>query len=466
LTITEAIKQVRARSDQQLAETTRRPSMFIQTFGCQMNVRESEKLHGLLLEMGYSLSPSEKEADLVVYNTCSVRESAENKVFGKLGYLKAYKAEQPGKIIVLCGCMPQRESVMEEIRRHHSHIDIIFGTYNKHHFPQLLFEHLTHGQPVVELLNEHSQIPEEAFDGQTTRFSPHKAGVTIMHGCDNFCAYCIVPAVRGRERSRPSQDILTEIEALAADGVREVMLLGQNVNSYGRGLSESISFADLLVKINAISEIRRIRFMTSHPKDLSDDLISAIRDSEKVCKHIHLPMQAGSTQVLERMNRGYTKEGYLQLVDRLRAKLPNIAITTDIIVGFPGETEANFEDTLDAAQRANFAGAFTFLYSPREGTPAADFDDEISKEIADARFRRLLDIMNPMQLEYNRQYINKVVEVMTDGKADSSGTGRFTGRTGDNLLVHFESAIEVKPGDCVMVEITECKTFYMKGRVV
>ena len=455
------IQQVRALNDSFFSKNGRSPSMFIRTFGCQMNDRESEKLQGLLIAMGYVAAPSEEEADLVLYNTCCVRKAAENKVFGKLGYLKAYKAKQPGKVIVLCGCMPQREEVMTEINRHHRHIDVIFGTFNKHHFPRLLYEHLKYRKPVVEILHSHEEgesANSAEFDGQTERFLPHKAGVTVMYGCNNYCSYCIVPYVRGKEKSRPPEEVLAEITALAEDGVKEVMLLGQNVNSYAYGFSE------LIRKVNGIPGLNRIRFMTSHPKDLSQGLIDAIRDCKKVSKHIHLPMQSGSSRILQAMNRGYTKEQYIDLITRLRHAVPDIAITTDIIVGFPGETAEDFEHTLDAVRKAGFSGAFTFIYSRREGTPAANLiEEEIPNYEAKVRFNRLLDVINPMQFAYNQKYAGRIVEVMADGESDKSG--KFMGRTDDNILVHFKSARDIAPGDIVLVEVKECKTFYMSGEL-
>ena len=463
MTETSYIQQVRKLSDGFFSEKGRQPSMFIQTFGCQMNDRESEKFHGLLLAMGYSESYSEEAADLVLYNTCCVRENAEKKIYGKLGHLKAYKRVQPNKVIVLCGCMPQREEVIKEVKRYHRHIDVIFGTFNKHHFPRLLFEHLTHHKTVIEILEDYSETSADEFDSQTSRLLPHKAGVTVIHGCDNYCSYCIVPYVRGREKSRPAKEILTEIEALADDGVKEIMLLGQNVNSYGHGFESPVSFSELLKRVNEVTGLRRIRFMTSHPKDLSQELIDTIRDCKKVCKQIHLPMQSGSSHILKAMNRGYTKEQYLELVDRLRKAVPNIAITTDIIVGFPGESEADFSDTLEVVRQAKFVGAFTFMYSSRAGTPAADLTDEIPKEVIQARFNRLIEVVNPMQLAHNQQYIHQTVEVMVEGESDKPGW--FTGRTDDNVLVHFDSAKAVIPGDIVDVEISGCKTFYMTGRM-
>lgn len=497
------IQQVQILSDDFFSSYGRKPSMYIKTFGCQMNDRESEKLQGLLIAMGYQKSSNEDEADLVLYNTCCVRESAENKVYGRLGRLKTIKAKQPGKVIVLCGCMPQRVEVMAELNRFHKHLDIVFGTYNKHHFPRLLHEHLTHRKPVIEILQDHAKDDSSFFDSQTTRSLAHKASVTIMHGCNNYCSYCIVPYVRGREVSRTPAEILTEIEILADDGVKEIILLGQNVNSYSYG------FSDLIKKVNAVPKLKRIRFMTSHPKDMSQELIDAIGSCEKVSKHVHLPVQSGSSRILASMNRGYNKEEYLQLINRLRERVPDVAITTDIIVAFPGETEEDFRDTLDAVTKAKFAGAYTFIYSPREGTPAADLTDEIPKETAHERFNRLLDVVNPIVLDYNSQCLGRKVEVMVDEVVvdeivlDSNKKGRFTGRTDDNILVHFELGDEAgdevgngvgnkvgnkagnevedevvdevghkgdnskipKPGDIVLVEITECKTFYMKGRI-
>ena len=444
------IQAISGLNDKVFSETGRKPSMFIQTFGCQMNDRESEKLYGYLAAMGYEEAPVEEQADLVLYNTCCVRESAENKVYGKLGNLKSQKEKHPEKIIVFCGCMPQREDVMTQIYKHHKHVDVIFGTFNKHHFPMLLYRRLTEGKPAAEILHSYSDLPSEDFEQQVSRFLPHKAGVTIMHGCDNFCSYCIVPHVRGREKSREPDDILKEINSLASDGVKEVMLLGQNVNSYIFG------FPGLLQKIADVPEIKRVRFMTSHPKDLSRELIKVISENDKICKHIHLPIQAGSDKVLKAMNRGYTKEQYLDLVYRLRTEIPAISVTTDIIVGFPGETEEDFEDTLDAVQKAEFSGAFTFLYSHRKGTPAAEMTTEVPRETAQNRFNKLIQLLNPIQLAYNKRFYNKVVEVFADN--DSSG------RADNNILVHFEG--KASAGSIINVQINECKTFYMKGNIV
>ena len=457
MTINLYIQRLQGLSDTFFLKKGRKPSMFIRTFGCQMNLRESEKIQGILLAVGYEESYDEEEADLILYNTCCVRQNAENKVYGKLGRLKAHKERCPGKVIVLCGCMPQREEVMEEINRHHKHVDIVFGTFNKHHFPKLLYEHLVNHKPMVEILQDHSPLATDEFDGQATRSFPHKTGVTIMYGCNNYCSYCIVPYVRGREKSRQIEQVLAETDILAADGVKEIMLLGQNVNSYAFG------FPKLIKKINNVQGLRRIRFMTSHPKDLSGDLIDAVRDCDKVCKHIHLPVQSGSSTILKAMNRGYTKEQYLALIHRLRQAMPNIAITTDIIVGFPGETEEDFDHTLDLVKQSGFSGAFTFLYSLREGVPAANLAGEIPKDVAKERFNQLTELMNSLQLAYNQRYLGHTVEVMAEGKSDKFE--HFTGRTDGNMLVHFKSDKDVIPGDIVGVEILECKTFYSSGKL-
>jgi len=451
------IQKIRSLNEVFLANNGRYPSMFIQTFGCQMNDRESEKLYGQLLAMGYSESPSEKEADLVLYNTCCVRGKAEERVFGRLGSLKSAKRKNPNKLIVMCGCMPQREEVITEVKRSHKHIDVVFGTFNKHHFPKLLLERFNTGKQVIEILQEHSETSAEEFDGQVSRFSPHKAGVTVMHGCDNYCSYCIVPYVRGREKSRPIEEVVTEIEALAADGVKEVMLLGQNVNSYAYG------FPELLAKVNQVSGIKRIRFVTSHPKDLSASLVTAMRDYDKVCKHMHLPIQSGSTSILNAMNRGYTQKEYLKLTEYLRKAIPEIAITTDIIVGFPGETDSDFEDTLEVVRQAMFCGAYTFLYSPREGTPAAKLTDLVPDKLIHERFNRLVDLVNSQQLAYNKSLIGKTVEVMVDGETEGEA-GKYTGRGDDNTLVHFDIKSKPNPGDIIKVEVSSCKTFYVSGQ--
>ncbi len=438
----------------------KRPRFMINTFGCQMNAHDSEKLDGMLRQMGYEPCDDEKDADFIIYNTCCVRENAENKVYGNLGYLKHAKKDNPDMKIALCGCMMQQPTVIETIRKKYRHVDIVFGTFNIYKLPELIYTNIESNSPVFDIWDKHADIVE---DLPTVRKFKYKASVNIMFGCNNFCSYCIVPYVRGRERSRRPEDIITEVKALAADGVKEVMLLGQNVNSYGRGLEEKISFAELLRRVNEVEGIERIRFMTSHPKDLSDELISAMADCEKVCNHIHLPFQAGSNEILKRMNRRYTKEHYLELVDKIRAAIPDIAITTDIIIGFPGETEEDVEETIDVVKKARFNGAFTFIYSKRTGTPAAEMPNQVSEAEAKKNFDKLLEAVNPIVYELNQKKVGNTYKVLVDGV--SSDPLFVTGRTEDNTLVHFKGCSELI-GDIINVKITDCKTFYLIGEQV
>ena len=340
------------------AEAGRKLTFCVNTFGCQMNARDSEKLIGILEQVGYVQAPSE-DADFVLYNTCTVRENANNKVYGHLGYLNNKKKKNPHMMIALCGCMMQEEHVVETIRKKYRFVDLVFGTHNIYKFAELLVRSLLSKSMIVDIWKDTDQIVE---DLPIERKYAFKSGVNIMFGCNNFCSYCIVPYVRGRERSRKPMDIIREIEKLVADGVVEVMLLGQNVNSYGKNLEDPITFAQLLEQIEQIEGLKRIRFMTSHPKDLSDELIEVLGRSKKICKHLHLPLQSGSTDILQKMNRRYTKEDYLTLVDKIRAAVPDMAITTDIIVGFPGETEEDFLETLDVVEQVRYDSAFTFIY--------------------------------------------------------------------------------------------------------
>lgn len=364
----------------------RLPTAFIQTFGCQMNARDSEKLMGILENIGFEQSDSE-EADFVLYNTCTVRENANNKVWGRLGYLNVYKKRHPHMKIALCGCMMQEPEVLEKLQRSYPFVNLIFGTHNIYKFAELLEISLTQQGMVIDIWKDTDKIVEDLPVERKYNF---KSGVNIMFGCNNFCSYCIVPYVRGRERSRKPEDILLEIERLAADGVVEVMLLGQNVNSYGKTLNEPITFAELLRRIEKIEGIKRIRFMTSHPKDLSEELIEVMRDSKKICRHLHLPLQSGSSRILKEMNRQYDKEQYLSLVKKIREAVPGIALTTDIIVGFPGETEEDFQETMDVVRQVEYESAFTFIYSKRTGTPAAAKENQVPENAVKDRFQRLL----------------------------------------------------------------------------
>ncbi len=369
---------------------------FITTFGCQMNAHDSEKLKGILEQIGYVEAENELVADFVIYNTCAVRENAEQRVYGRIGHLKSAKRKNPNMIIALCGCMMQQATVITELKKKHKHIDIVFGTHNLYKMAELLETRLETNHPVYDIWEAHKEIVE---DLPSIRKHPYKASVNIMYGCNNFCTYCIVPYVRGRERSRLPVDIVNEIAGLVNDGVKEIMLLGQNVNSYGKNLEESTSFAKLLSMIEKIDGLERIRFMTPHPKDLSDELIDVMALSSKICHHIHLPVQSGSSKLLKAMNRHYTKESYMALVDKIRDKISDVTITTDIIVGFPGEDDRDIEDTLEVIRYAEFASAFTFIYSKRTGTPAANMDNQIPEALTKERFNKILDLVNEMSLK-------------------------------------------------------------------
>ena len=444
------------------AAEARKGSPFLYTvvtLGCQMNAHDSEKLIGILTEAGAKPAPREEESDLVVYNTCCVRENAEQRVFGRLGYLKSYKSKRPEMKIALCGCMMQEPHVVEKIRRSYPQVDLIFGTFNIYRFAELLYHLLAGGGPIVDIWKEHREIVE---DLPSLRKQSFKASVNIMYGCNNFCTYCIVPYVRGRERSRRPEDILAEIRRLTAEGVREIQLLGQNVNSYGKNLEEPVSFARLLEMVNEIPGVERIRFMTSHPTDLSPELMEAMGRLDKVCPHFHLPLQSGSSRILQAMNRHYDQEKYLDIVRRLRETVPEMAITTDIIVGFPGETRADFEETLKVVREARFSGAFTFLYSKREGTPAASMPDQVPEEEAKVNFEELLKVQEAIQQEDNQKLVGRRLPVLAEewSKNDPS---MLTGRTPGNRLVHFAAGGR-QIGETVTVEITQASAFYLTGR--
>ncbi|MCD7905742.1 MAG: tRNA (N6-isopentenyl adenosine(37)-C2)-methylthiotransferase MiaB [Clostridiales bacterium] len=433
-----------------------KPLMLVNTFGCQMNAHDSEKLKGMLFEMGYGEAKGESEADFIIYNTCCVRENAENKVYGNLGQLKHLKREKKRLKIALCGCMMQQETVIATIKEKYSYVDLVFGTHNLYKLPELLFAAFISDEPVYEIKTKHGEIVENL---PSVRNFKYKASVNIMYGCDNFCSYCIVPYVRGRERSRKPEDILNEIKGLVKDGVKEVCLLGQNVNSYGKGLSERVSFGKLLRMVNDVEGLERIRFMTSHPKDLSDELIFAMRDCEKVCKHIHLPFQAGNDEILRKMNRHYTKEQYIALTERLKANVPGVAITTDIMVGFPGEYDV--DDTVDIIKRVRFSGAFTFIYSKRVGTPAAKMDNMPEEGLVKENFNRVLEVLNPIIAEINAEKRGKTYKVLAEG-ISGHDKSLLTGRLEDNTLIHFKGNTD-SIGNTVSVKVTDSKTFYLLG---
>lgn len=432
----------------------------VTTFGCQMNARDSEKLRGILLKIGY-VEAAEDEADFVIYNTCTVRENANTRVYGRLGQLKPRKKQNPHMMIGLCGCMMQEPEVVEKLKKSYRFVDIIFGTHNIYKFAELIVTRYKSKRMVIDIWKDTDKIVEDLPNERKYAF---KSGVNIMFGCNNFCSYCIVPYVRGRERSREPQAIIREIERLAADGVSEVMLLGQNVNSYGKTLEHPITFAELLEEIEKIDGIHRIRFMTSHPKDLSDDLIAVMGKSKKICRHLHLPVQSGSTRILEKMNRRYTKEQYLELVRKIRAAVPDISLTTDIIVGFPGETEEDFQETLDVVRQVRYDSAFTFIYSRRTGTPAAVMEDQIPEDVIKDRFDRLLNEVQTIASSVCAVHEGSVQEVLVESVSEHDHT-MVTGRLSNNLLVHFPGEKSLI-GSYVDVHLTECKGFYYIGKKI
>ena len=446
----------------------------INTFGCQMNARDSEKLLGILEAIGYVASDTE-EADFVLYNTCTVRENANLRVYGRLGQLGARKKKHPHMMIALCGCMMQEKEVVEKIRKSYRYVDLIFGTHNIFKLAELISICLEKRQE--ELLNEeegvhtkHTMVVDVWKDTDmivedlpVERKYSFKSGVNIMFGCNNFCSYCIVPYVRGRERSRKPEEIIKEIKRLVADGVVEVMLLGQNVNSYGKNLETPMTFAELLREIEKIPGLERIHFMTSHPKDLSDELIQVMAESQKICRHLHLPLQSGSSRILKEMNRRYTKEQFLALAEKIKAAVPGISLTTDIIVGFPGETEEDFEETLDVVRNVRFDSAFTFIYSKRTGTPAAAMENQVPEDVVKERFDRLLKEVQDISAEVCGRDVHTVQQVLVEEVNDHSPE-LMTGRMSNNTVVHFPGDASMI-GSLVDVYLEESRGFYYMGRI-
>ena len=437
----------------------RRPTCCVTTFGCQMNARDSEKLVGILEQAGYEISENEK-ADFVIFNTCTVRDNANQRVYGRLGELNGYKRRNPDMKIALCGCMMQEPSVIEKLKKSYSFVDLIFGTHNIYKFAELLCATFETEGMIIDIWKDTDKIVE---DLPTDRKYSFKSGINIMFGCNNFCSYCIVPYVRGRERSRRPEDIIREIRGLVADGVVEIMLLGQNVNSYGKNLEEPVSFAELLREVEKIEGLERIRFMTSHPKDLLEDLIRVMKESKKICRHLHLPLQSGSTKILKRMNRCYTKEQYLELAEKIRREIPDIAITTDIIVGFPGETPEDVEETLDVVRRVKFDNAFTFIYSKRTGTPAAAMEDQVPAEQVKVSFDKLLKTVQDTAREQIAKYHGLVMDALIE-EVNSDDSSMVTGRLSNNTIVHVPGGAELI-GKIVPVAMDECRGFYYMGHI-
>jgi tRNA-2-methylthio-N6-dimethylallyladenosine synthase len=444
-----------------MKETKRQKTYYTETYGCQMNEHDSEKISWILENMDYIKTDSAEKADFIIYNTCAIRENAELKVYGKIGALKKLKGLNPDLMIAICGCMMQREDVRKIITTKHKHVDIIFGTHNIHKLPQLINSHLKSGETIVDILEDTREIVEHI---DVNRTYSYKAYINIMYGCNNFCTYCVVPYTRGRELSRTPENILREVEGLAKEGCKEVTLLGQNVNSYGKTLDYDYNFSNLLEDINKIDGIERIRFMTSHPKDLSKDLIKSYATLDKLAEHLHLPIQSGSNKILKEMNRNYTRESYIEIIKELRKAVPNIGLSTDIIVGFPGETEEDFNATLELIKEIRFDSAYTFLYSVREGTKAAKMENQVDYKVKHERFQRLSDALNEISLEENQKLIGQTLDVLVE-EVSKNNPEVLTGRTRTYKLVHFKGNEDLI-GSIVNIKIEKTTTFTLEGTLI
>ncbi|MGE5633298.1 MAG: tRNA (N6-isopentenyl adenosine(37)-C2)-methylthiotransferase MiaB [Caulobacteraceae bacterium] len=454
----EIAARIRQNNEMEQLKTGKQKFMHVITFGCQQNNSDSEKIMGLLVQMGYTHIDDKEKADVIIINTCCVRENAELKLYGNIGDLKRLKQANPGLIIGVCGCMMQQEHAVEMIRKKYRYVDLIFGTHNFYKLPELLERSMNEKYTLIDIMNTDGVIVE---DLPTLREEKFKAWITIMYGCNNFCSYCIVPYVRGRERSRLPEDIISEIKELAAEGCKEVTLLGQNVNSYGKDLELEVDFADLIRMVNEVYGIERIRFMTSHPKDISDKLIYAMRDCSKVCEQLHIPFQAGSNEILKKMNRKYTKEEYLKKVNKAKEEIPGLALSTDIIVGFPGETDKDFEETLDVVREVEFDQIFMFIYSKRRGTPAAEIEDPVGYEEKHRNFEKLVQLQNSISKKLNDTYMNKVVEVLVEGYSKND-PNKYTGRTRTGKVVNFDGKDGII-GKLVNVKINEIHSWFLNG---
>ena len=458
------IEAIAEKNSRFFAINKRKPKYMITTFGCQMNEHDSEKLSAMLDNMGYEPTLMTDDCDLIIYNTCAVRENAELKVYGNLGHLKLAKRKNPDLKIAVCGCMMQQPHVVKEIKSKYKHVDLVFGTHNLYKFPELLTNTMGSHSTLVDVWDVDGEVVEGL---RSSRKFELKAFVNIMYGCNNFCTYCIVPYTRGRERSRKPEDIINEIKDLVANGTKEITLLGQNVDSYGKTLEEPITFAQLLRMTNEVEGLERIRFMTSHPKDISDEVIYAIRDCDKVCEFLHLPVQCGSTSLLKKMNRHYSKEDYLRIIEKAKSEIPDIAFSTDLMIGFPGETEEDLLDTIDVVEKVRYDNAFTFIYSKREGTPAAKMENQIAEEVKHERFNRVLSKVNEIIADINKSYEGKTVEILVEGKSKNDDS-RFTGRTRQNKLVNFEAKNpdENLLGKIINVKIIGATNFSLVGEEV
>lgn len=438
----------------------KKPKAFVHTYGCQGNVADSERIKGMLNLMGYEMTEEKEEADLILYNTCAIREHAEDRVFGNVGAIKKLKQKNPLLIIALCGCMMQQEHIREKIYNSYPFVDIVFGTHGHYMLPEIFYEYLTRGKRVVNTLNIDGEISEGM---PALRDKTAKAWLPIMYGCDNFCSYCIVPYVRGRERSRRSEDIIAEARQIIAEGYKDITLLGQNVNSYGKGLDENINFSQLIRRINDLQGEFTLRFMTSHPKDCTKELIDTIADCEKVSKHIHLPFQSGNNRVLKEMNRRYTREQYLDLVNYAKEKIPELSLTSDVIVGFPGETYEEFCDTLSLVKEVGFTSLFTFIFSSRKGTKAAEMPDPVSREEKNRWFKELCDLQESIAANHNAQMKGKVFRVLCEGESKNS-PGLMAGRTDGNVIIEFP-ADKSLTGKFCYVKVTEPLNWIVRGEL-
>lgn len=456
----EMIRSIKTITDQTFMETGHRKKAIVLTYGCQMNEHDSEKLSSMIVDMGYEFTKKIADADLVIFNTCCVRENAEFKVYGNLGHVKKVKETKPDLILAVCGCMMQQPTVVEEIKKKYRYVDLVFGTHNLHNFPVLLNEALTSNQQIIQVWDSEGEVIEGLA---SMRKKTIKAYVNITFGCDNFCSYCIVPYTRGRERSREPKDIIDEIKMLVQNGTKEVMLLGQNVNSYGKNLEQQVEFAELMKMVNEIEGLERIRFMTSHPKDISPKLLEVMAEGEKICEYLHLPIQSGSNAILKRMNRKYTREQYLETIEYAKKLMPEVGLSTDIILGFPGETESDFMETLDILKTVQYDSAFTYLYSIRTGTPAAKYEEQVDEEVKHERMTRLLEVLNPGIEQKLTQHLGKVYEVLVEDVSKGSNQVMM-GRTRNNLTVTFEGD-ESLIGKLVNVTITQTKRFSLHGEV-
>ena len=455
-----SVETIRYRLDEKYKNIGKGKTYYIFTYGCQGNEADSEVMSGILEGVGYTLSDDPMNSDVVLLNTCAIRENAEQRIWGVLGQLKGKKRENPDMIIGICGCMPQEENATNKILQSYDFIDLVFGTHNRDHLPKLIYEAYLTKSKVVEVLSNEGTILEDA---PKVRASKHKAWVNIMFGCDEFCTYCIVPYTRGRERSRSKEDIINEVKELVSLGYKEITLLGQNVNAYGKDLNADYTFGDLLYDLDKTG-IERIRYTTSHPRDLDEKTMHAMKDCKSVMPHLHLPVQSGDNSILKIMNRKYTYEDYMAKITRLRELVPDIAITTDIIVGFPNETEEQFQNTMKLVRNAKFEGAYTFIYSPREGTPAAKMIDNVSMEEKKDRLYRLNELVNEGYKKGHERFLNQIVDVLVDGKS-KNGEQMMCGYTPHLKLVHFKSNDLSLVGKTVKVKVTEAKTWFMIGEL-